>query len=501
MPFISTLCRSILLSTTYVLVVVTAVRADNGSTPPACLGEELTQNALQLELEGDNDYRNLTLDAAIKHDPDYAPAQWQRGRIKVDGEWLDARVAMAGGTDNEVLQEYERRRQNSNASAKDQATLARFCSTNGLEDRARLHWHQVAAAPDAEKRELKAAAKALQLQRVGSRVLDGKQAAELLAYRDQMTRDYKSWSRKLETLVKDLNSKRSKRRELALEELRGIQDTSAVLALELTVSPLSERAAMEVVGVLERMDGHEATESLARHALGVPWPQVARQASMALRTKPMHEYVPMFLNALESPLQFRTVSWNFGEHVQHDLLVQREGVDANYLFAYSYQPVPLAGERNVVHNSGLETFKVQANGTTAAIGVAGNGWRGVILPDTQFNTRLWRDQQRIAATNEQIESRNARVIDLLEVSIGEVVARNPAGWWQWWEEYNEVHSDHATKPTHYDYRWFQQTYQFDRMIYEKNIDRNTGQRFVRSRRMDCFPGGTPVWTETGLKGD
>ncbi|MEM8678323.1 MAG: hypothetical protein AAGF97_03110, partial [Planctomycetota bacterium] len=64
--------RILLVSFVMGILVALPLSAEEDVTDTDGLGEKLVKSALQLELEGDNEYRNLTLDAAIKHDPEYA---------------------------------------------------------------------------------------------------------------------------------------------------------------------------------------------------------------------------------------------------------------------------------------------------------------------------------------------------------------------------------------------------------------------------------------------
>ena len=464
------------------------------------LGAQLVRNALQLELEGDNEYRALALGTALKQAPDYAPARWQLGQVQVDAEWVDVKAAMASRADDADVQAYERMRRESSNSSAAQATLARFCNEKGFDDRARLHWHRVAADPGATKGELRAAAKALQLQRVGNQVLDGWQVADLLAHRDQLASDFETWSKPVKGWAKALHSDRTRRVKEALVELRAVRDAGAVLALELLLSPLSEAAASEVVAVLTEIDGHEATESLARHALGAPWPQVAEQAAIALKHRPRHEYVPMLLNALQAPIQTSFRVRNVGGIVRYDMVASKEDVDANYLMAYSYQLNPRFGTREVVDNRNLRVISNPTEGDRTdmkveTVAVVDNRWRGIMLADVQAKLRMQRDQRRLNDENERIASENSRVFATLETATDEAYSREPTDWWEWWDEYNEVHEENPPKSTYYDYRWFHRPYDAGITTYK----RATGTAVVYQIRLSCFPAGTPVWTETGLR--
>ena len=487
----------------WVAVVSLSVLPISAEDRPAAapgLGSQLVANALQLELEGDNEYRNLTLDTAIEHDGEFAPARWHRGQLRMKDQWLEVKAAMQQWSEDAELQEYERLRGTATESAADQVELARFCEQAGLKDRARLHWHRARMDPRAGQRELRAAAKALDLQQVAAAVLDGQQVQELLEHRSDLERNFEFWQDKLAKWSKALDSRQQAKRETALAELRAVRAPDAVLALELLLSPMSEAAALEVVGILDHIEGHEATQSLARHAMGAPWRRVAQQAASALKFRPKHEYVPMLLSALQSPIQTSFRVRNTGGIVQYDFMAFTEGIDANYLLAYSHQSSPLFGHHKVVDNSRVQTIvnprtPIASTVSTETVGVVDNRITGVAMADLGAKLRMWRDQQRVAFANERIASENDRVFATLETATAEPYSREPTDWWEWWHEHNEVYGYDAPKPTYYDYRWSYQTYDAGVTTYE----RQSGTQAVYQYLLSCFPAGTPAWTETGIR--
>ena len=226
---------------------------------------------------------------------------------------------------------------------------------------------------------------------------------------------------------------------------------------------------------------------------------MTQQAALALKFKPIHEYAPMLLNALQTPVRTSFRRWSFGGVVQYDLFVQRESIDANYLLAVSYQPVPIAADRRIINSADPRLMSVPTDQMPSDVKAVSrqvtdwDGWRNIVLADAQAKVRLLRDQRRIAAANEEIESDNARVFSTLETATDETISRTPAEWWDWWHEYNEVREYDTPRPTYYDYRWFAPTINVGGGWFYNKV---TGQPF---RPVSCFPAGTPVWTETGIK--
>ncbi len=64
----------------------TAKRAA-ATSPSTLAAANLTQQALDAELVGDSKLRGELLAKAIAADPDFAPARWQNGQVKFQGEW------------------------------------------------------------------------------------------------------------------------------------------------------------------------------------------------------------------------------------------------------------------------------------------------------------------------------------------------------------------------------------------------------------------------------
>lgn len=119
---------------------------DNASLPAV-----LVQRALQAEIAGDASRRNRLLGDARRVSPDFAPARWQAGFVRVDGAWRDvddfeAQNAAAGTVTN-----YRELRDRVAATLPGQIALARWCRRERLVELERLHWQQVLQLNPAHK--------------------------------------------------------------------------------------------------------------------------------------------------------------------------------------------------------------------------------------------------------------------------------------------------------------------------------------------------------------
>ncbi len=110
--------------------------------PPA---EQLFRTAMKFELEGDNDYRNMTLRAVVANDAQFAKARWHLGEIDRNGQWVS--VSQAINDSDSILIEYGNRRQKAFGDPKGELALAKWCRANKLVDRERLHLMRVVAHP------------------------------------------------------------------------------------------------------------------------------------------------------------------------------------------------------------------------------------------------------------------------------------------------------------------------------------------------------------------
>ena len=105
--------------------------ADESDAPELPLAEKLVRSALQLELEGDNKYRNLTLATALQQDADLAAAHWQQGDILIDGAWKPAKDIVEGSLGDDRTEKYQRMRDLIGGDPKAEVELAEWCELHG----------------------------------------------------------------------------------------------------------------------------------------------------------------------------------------------------------------------------------------------------------------------------------------------------------------------------------------------------------------------------------
>ncbi len=410
---------------------------------------QLVATALQFELDGDNQYRELTLKAAAKEHPDFKPARWQLGFVQVNDDWVPASKLSDLRSSNSTIRAYQAMRGSAIGDAEGELALARWCRRNDLPDVAQVHLNRVLRDELASIDQRNTAAELLELRAYGDQLITAKEFREKQQAERAALQAWKSWANKIDDWRQAIESDNSKRRERALAELRSVSSAEAIPALESLLSPLSAAYALEVVKVLSSIDERSSTESLVRHAVGAPWEQVVDAAASALKQRPKHEYVPVLLDALERPLLTRFTIRQTPGRVIHEQVVVRETEAASFV----------------------------TRGRVIAAGGDPTASAGALM---QARNRAAQIQREVDSSNQRIASSNERVIRVLQQATGEILRQDTNAWWQWWDDYNDNYIEDRPKPTYV------------------STSTTVLPQISTPIASECFPAGTLVWTEQGL---
>src|SRR4029079_18260166 len=88
----------------------------------------------------------------------------------------------------------------------------------------------------------------------------------------------------------------------------------------------------EAVKRLVKFKHYEATVALVKYAVLSPFPFARKAAIAALRDRPIHEYVPLLLASLKSPLKSQfVVKWDARGRLAYDHVLLQQGSTANLL--------------------------------------------------------------------------------------------------------------------------------------------------------------------------
>lgn len=413
---------------------------------------QLVSTALQFELEGDNQYRDLTLKAVSRQYPGFKPAKWQLGLLQLAEGWIPAAELGNLRSSNSTVRTYQAIRASAMGDAEGELTLARWCRRNELPDVAKVHLMRVLRDELASIDQRNAAAQLLDLRAYGDQLISVEEFHEKQQAEREAQQAWETWSTRIEDWRSAIESNNSKRRERALAELRAVSSVQAIPALESLLSPISTSYALEVVKILSRIPERPSTDSLVRHAVGAPWESVVFAAANELKQRPKHEYVPTLLDALEKPLLTRFSIRQTAGGVVHDQMVMRETEDASFVV----QGRVIAPTADPIANAGSLA---------------------------EARARAVQIQRNVDVGNQRIASSNERVMRVLQQATGEILRQDANAWWQWWDDYNDNYTDEQLKPTYVS-------------------TSTTVLRQVSTPRTsissECFPAGTLVWTELGL---
>ena len=101
-----------------------------------------------------------------------------------------------------------------------------------------------------------------------------------------------------------------------------------------------------VVAKVASFPQHESTQTLVRFAVLSPWVNVRQQAIAELKRRPLHDYVPMLLDGLTSPIQSQFfIGRDAAGNVRYQHAFFQENSDADYVLAREHiaGPYPRKG--------------------------------------------------------------------------------------------------------------------------------------------------------------
>jgi hypothetical protein len=437
---------------------------------------ELVKIGLQAELAGNSDSRQLHLQAALDIEPEFAPANWQLGKIRVGDEWLPVAKAAAAVRKNPQYSLYRAKRDDLDGSLKRELNLARWCDKEGLHDRAQFHYSRLLHNPD-----LNESAANEVVKKLGLLMLDGELCTRAEA--EEMQRDaaanssaWKTGEKKFSVWQKLVEGANEPKRKLAHEQLQAVDDFHVIPLIESQLLTAGNAWALELVGLLAKFPQLPATKALAHTAVLAPAKSVRGAAIAALKTRKLHDFVPQLLAGLvpQTKTQFLVrIGNDWSVDIRHQAVT--EDVQQKVVVAASEQHQAAIADvfgsgAYKVHNVAFLN-EVQTTMTAAAI-------RKMAEAQVEAALQRLRETEQIAAQKNRLaEISNAVFYEALEKTTEQKIPREPGAWGSWWTGYNEVTYD---KPTAY---YVQQ--------YEVPIYRP----FVRT--VSCFIAGTPVYTESG----
>lgn len=417
---------------------------------------DLVRAALKTELGGPSDLRKTLLDEALKRDPNFAPARWQSGFVRRDGEWLTIdRVAIAASRD-EALSAYCKLRDQLVSTAENQIVLARWCRKNKMPDQERIHWAKVLEfEPDNSE-----ALAALGLQLHEGQLLTKQQIEQKKKQAVERLRAMQHWRPQLVKWRAAFESGLNKQRESAMAHLRGLSNPEAIPALESIFGDnrQGEKLNLLLVETVDRMPQKEAAAVLLRRAIIAGSKQVRAAATNALKKRPLYDYVPQLIAAIpRRDVRTRheiTVCPDRTVIQEHEFLIQTPSGDRYFYFRDEDQP--------------LFPQLTQALGPKYRYDMA--AWRVNMIQSWTASLEQQLDQQRHddRQLTERIELVLTEAANFKQLT-------TPEPWLTQWDNYTESYSPPAFSAPNQGYGYFAQL------------------RFTES----CFPAGTLILSLVG----
>ena len=428
--------------------------------------KKLIREALHREIYGKQEDRQKLLQQAAEADPTLEEARWHLGFVKHHNKWVKADQIPELLSDDLRMAAYHKLRAETEDTVEGQIAIADWCNKRGMHAQERAHLTKVLDInqdhADARNR--------LGFQRVDDQWLN---LAQLDESRQQLLAEQESladWRPKLEKLREALRHRSEFKRKVAADRILEIHETSAIPALEATLSTDSEDAAALVVEVLSNIAGHEAAQSLVRHAVFSPSEIIRDAAAKSLQPRKKDDYVPGLLSLLFTPIKSRMdlVRGDNGNMMyRHSFFREGQNERQTLVLDTEYRRVPLPGgdRRDTVARA---------------------------LNDAQQNARL--REAQLLQQNQFTAMMNERVTGVLKTATGVELPAKPEEWWGWWNKENEVFVEGQKRS-----RNIQRTEQVaiaDR-VSDPSFASGSAGASASPRVLDCLAAGTMVWTATG----
>lgn len=423
----------------------------------------LVEQALLAGLAGDQHQKTNLLKRASSADGDFAPARWQLGEVKFDGQWrTPAEVAKLVAAD-ERRQEYEALRKEASEAPADQLRLAKWAMQRGLSAEERYHWSNVLAANPMHEQ----ARQRLGAQEYQGRLYTREQVAAEKVRLAQAKRDAAKFKPQFAQWCKNATSDLRATREKGLAHIRAINAVAAIPALRDAVGREMQTSggkahgtelALAMTAALAGMPEHPATLALTELSIFASVPEVRRAAAEALRSRPKTDFVPLLMASLEAPIE-----------ADVDVTTAPDGTVRMVETLRQQEPMHVAAH--------VRSVNYEVEGIPEQVGIAAGFVLGEHLEAA--SQRAGSTQERIDELNAASAKRNARIHEVLEVVMGAKSSREDvASWWRDWQDYNEL------------------KFSSSNTVVESSLNETFTASF-EPRSSECFAPGTLVWKQAG----
>lgn len=465
-------------------------RAGNSDQTPATAVQLIRQSA-DAAASGNTARQFALLRHATRVEPDNPLPHWHLGQLKIDGQWVAVEEAQRRAAADPRQAEYRKLRAEYGASPAGQLALARWCRKHAMQDEAKFHWAAVISLQLNNAEALGAVGR----QWYAGQLLTLDEIKELRAEIRAAQQAIRPWIAKTAVWQRAVSGATGMTRQEALDEIHAVRAVDAIPALEeVTLNEVSttnddgkcqREISLSFVAALREMPQHEATVSLARHAVLSPHPEVRNAAIYELENRPLHDYVPLLLAELAVPIEssFRVVASPAGSvHYIHSLY--QEGRRANFS-AQLHRNVchhNLGGRRTLVRRAAKVTYDLGPTESPTVIARKARAENSASI--SRFGHEAFQIERSVASANAMTQLLNARVATVLANVTDQDFGTSASQWWTWWDDYNEYYSD--GEPPEYSQ-------------YYTDNDHYYYSPPVSHVMASCFAAGTLVWTKTGLR--
>lgn len=462
---------------------------------------QLVEQALAAGVTGNVDERTSLLKRASAADGDFAPARWQQGQVKFDGQWrTPAEVAEHVAADDR-WKEYESLRAEAGETPEGHQELAKYCLRHQLTAEERYHWANVLLALPSHAQ----ARQRLGLQEFRGGLFTREQVTAEKERREQAERDLARFKPKFAAWCREATSDVKATRDGALAKISAIDEVAALPALREAAARALDTAdgkrhraelVLAMTAALANMPQHEATLNLLELAVFSNVPEVRQKAAEALKPRPTTDYVPLLMAALEAPIE-----------AEVDVVTAPDGTVRMVETVTQQQPLRKVAEVRSTDFEVAGTFgRDLAKGNTSAV---------LNRHLQNASSRAGNTQSRVELANADLEQRNERIQAVLKITLGsEAAPEDVTAWWESWKSYNELEYDSSVT----DYQTnvsetFTHTYERAPRYIEGDMRAPEGTELTiadnrfpsngssapmgSAMTFECFAAGTLVWKQSG----
>ena len=451
------------------------------------------EKVLRVEVAGEVDRRGQ-LAETLKEQPGSSPARWQAGFVKDGDGWRSFDEPTRDSATTKLLNEYRLRRDEAPQTFASQLDLADWCRKQGLNDRESAHLRG-ALALDRERDHSDI------LVRLGCRCVGGvwlsrEDLQDWQRLNQQTEASLKRWNTKLQPIARGLSGS-SRQRDVAVTQLRKMDEPSAIPAIELLLAGESEATALGAVDVFKRIDDPAASQALARQAVVSQWPQVRRAAAGALGSRNVDDFVPSLLSVLSTPVQAEVRVFDAGLHkginpcpgaLFYSLILARETVDQFQVVTLTTNN--LMADDYLGPHSEIGSIDIRFNGNSI-VAIDDQTERRNYARGRTEAVRTMRDQfyigeQTVEEFNSRVAELNSQIGSALAAITGESATGDAKKWWNWWDQYTDTQQPGGKQLVVYE---------------DTEYLGDPTPKYVSygNVKVSCFAAGTPVWMELGAQ--